>query len=148
MQKFEANYLLSRNLRLWPNSDIINLEWPQGLIVLEIVVNGPKIWLHFISNYILNGPPQFNTPSVQHISSTQKGHSFLAPKIPEGCVEPRGFQFGTEGWELRGLWWWTEGFWCETEGEVKLRGGPWSGPCVEPRRWTERVCVELRGTQF
>ena len=29
------------------------------------------------------GPPQFHTPSVQHISSTQKGHSFSAPKIPQ-----------------------------------------------------------------
>ena len=29
----------------------------------------------------LRGPPQFHTPSVQHISSTQKGHSFSAPKI-------------------------------------------------------------------
>ena len=28
------------------------------------------------------GPPQFHTPSVQHISSTQKGYSFSAHKIP------------------------------------------------------------------
>ena len=29
------------------------------------------------------GPSQFHTPSVQHIGSTQMGHSFSAPKIPQ-----------------------------------------------------------------
>ena len=150
MRKFEPNYLLPRNLRLWPNSDIIDLEWPQGLIVLEIVVNGPKIWLHFIYNYILNLPPQFHSPSVQHKrvtpfqppkshsstlelrgSSTQKNYHKT-----EGCVEHRGFWFGTEdcvelrvfGVELREFWCGTEscvelrGFWCGTEGCVELWG--------------------------
>ena len=28
------------------------------------------------------GTPQFHTPSVHHISSTQKGPSFSAPKTP------------------------------------------------------------------
>ena len=31
----------------------------------------------------LKGRPQFHIPSVQYISSTQKGHSFSAPKIPQ-----------------------------------------------------------------
>ena len=44
----------------------------------------------------LKGPPQFNT-SVQHISSTQKGHSFRAPKTPSPGVEARGFWCRTEG---------------------------------------------------
>ena len=29
------------------------------------------------------GPPQFHTPSIQHISSKQKSHSFSAPEIPQ-----------------------------------------------------------------
>ena len=28
-------------------------------------------------------PLRFHTPSIQHIGSTQKGHSFSAPKIPQ-----------------------------------------------------------------
>ena len=31
----------------------------------------------------MKGPPQFHSPLVQHISSTQKGHSFSALKIPQ-----------------------------------------------------------------
>ena len=35
----------------------------------------------------LLGSPQFHHPSVQGISSTQKGHSFSAPKIPQFNTE-------------------------------------------------------------
>ena len=46
------------------------------------------------------GPPRFHTPSVQHISSTQKGHSFLAPKAPrlnsENPSVPHTPQFHTK----------------------------------------------------
>ena len=41
------------------------------------------------------GPPQFHTPSVQHISLTQNGHSFSVLKI--FGVELRGCWSGTEG---------------------------------------------------
>ena len=53
-------------------------------------------------------------------------------------VELRSFWCGTEGGETKVFWCWNEGFW------VLKR----CGPCVEPMCWTERVCVELRGTMF
>ena len=49
------------------------------------------------------GPPQFHAPpppSVQHISSAQKGHSSSAPKIPQFHTRnpsAQGFRCGTEG---------------------------------------------------
>ena len=83
-------------------------------------------------------------PSVQHISSTQKGHFFLAPKIPQFHIENQSVQetpqfytkkpsvphqklqfhtplssswSGNEGCvEL-------EGFWCETEEVLVLNWG-------------------------
>ena len=107
-------------------------------------------------------PLSFTPPSVQHINSTQQGHSFLAPKIPQfntllsstpkGVwnwrvfgVELRGVLFrGVFGVELRD-------FWCRTEEVlvlnwgvfgVKLRGGwNWAVLSVELRNFG----VELRG---
>ena len=100
---------------------------------------------------IIKGPPLFHIPSVQHISSTQKGHFFLAPKIPQFHIENQSVQetpqfytkkpsvphqklqfhtplssnwSGNEGCvEL-------EGFWCETE-EVLLLN--WGGSDMELR---------------
>ena len=41
-------------------------------------------WVNF---WRVRGPPQFHTPSVQHISFTQKGRSFSAPKLPQFHTE-------------------------------------------------------------
>ena len=45
------------------------------------------------------GPPQVHTPSVQHISSTKKGHCFSVPKIPQFNAKnlsvPHSPQFNT-----------------------------------------------------
>ena len=101
---------------------------------------------------LFNWVPLSSTPpSVQHISSTQKGHSFSAPKslsstpkTPQFNTTPsvphkkarykrqkrlyKAFLCGTEGVELRG-------FRCGTE------GGGTEGFLV----WNWGVCVELRG---
>ena len=111
---------------------------------------------------------QFHTdPSVQHISSTQKVHSFSAPKTPQFHTINSSVHHipqihiayielflvwgvsWTEGCvELRGVWNWGVfgvellGFWCGTEGFWC-----WTEECVELRGFwcgTEG-CVELRG---
>ena len=111
-------------------------------------------------NLHINGA-QTSTPSVQHISSTQKDHSFSAPEPFSSSSPsvhhqnplsstPKTPHFHTKypsvqnqnplcsthtSVEMRG-------FWCGTEGRVELRGF-WglkrSGPFV----WN--WCVELRG---
>ena len=49
------------------------------------------------------GPPQLHTPSTQHISSTLKGHSFSAPKIPQFNTENPSVQHQKNCVELRGV---------------------------------------------
>ena len=65
-------------------------------------------------------------------------------------MELRGvLNWAVFGVELRGVWCGTEGcaelmgFWCWTEVFRVLKR---CSPCVEPMCWTERVCVEQRGT--
>ena len=97
---------------------------------------------------------QFNIPSVQQISSTQKGHSFSASKISHFNTSltstpntpqftPEKFKalwpfyfFGRAFWvtlfgvELRGYWSWTDGVRCWTKEVWVLKR---CSSCVELR---------------
>ena len=103
--------------RLFPNSDIRGTRFRHFSCFSTIKTD--KIgWYTFRNNYAskectlrcyennssfqasgnygdLKSPPQFHTPppSVEHISSTQKGHSFEAPKIPQFHVKNPSVQY-------------------------------------------------------
>ena len=85
--------------------------------------------LNFFQHWLTKGPLSSTSPSVQHISSTQKGHSFSASKIPQFHTWNPSVQYtpsvpyqkplsstplsstpGFFGVELRGFWCGTEGF--------------------------------------
>ena len=116
------------------------------------LIDTPAIRLTEIKEY--EYPRQFRTPSIQQISSTQKGHSFSAPKIPQFHTknssvqhapqfhiknpsvqhrEPRvnrGYtvlNWGVFDIELRDSW-------CRTERFCLLKR---CGSCVELMCWTE-----------
>ena len=63
---------------------------------------------------IIKGPPLFHIPSVQHISSTQKGHFFSAPKTPQFHTPVsstlKTLQFNTPLRQKIAEVCWTEGF--------------------------------------
>ena len=67
-------------------------------------------------------PPQFHTPAVHHISSTQKGHFFSAPKSLSSTPKPLSSTNNTGIFEavLTAVLIW--GFLCGTEGCVELWG--------------------------
>ena len=73
-------------------------------------------------------------PSVQHVSSTQKGRSFSAPKIPQfltkkASVRHKKHQFNT----LTLFMCWTEGFMCWTDAFLWWTDGflYWTDGCGE-----------------
>ena len=93
--------------------------------------------------------PQFHTknPSVPH---TSQFHTLLSstPKTPQFNTllssPPKGvWNWGVFRVELRDFGDELRGFWCWNEKFLVLKR---CGPCVEPMRWTEGVCVVLRGT--
>ena len=121
---------------------------------------GEKI--SFCLSYWTLKHPQFHTPSIQHISSTQEAHSFSALKIPQFNTKkppvpqhpqlhtgPNSTNPSVQPQKTLSMLNW-KGFGCWIEGCVELRG-LWNwGVC-----WTERVvyfwvlksccpCVELR----
>ena len=87
---------------------------------------------------IIKGPPLFHIPSVQHISSTQKGHFFSAPKTPQFHTKNPSVQhtpqtknswgvlnWGVFGDELRDFWCW-KGVVLVWNRCVELRGSVWN----------------------